>query len=76
MSLAREVKVKRALREKLEQANKVAWEYVSPRLPPRFIQKLAAPPAIFWGRSDSDDIPRLEVEFFLDRRGIIVQGFD
>ena len=60
----------------LEQANKVAWEYVSPRLPSCFIQKLPTPPAIFGGRSDSDYVSRLEIEFFLDRCGIIVERFD
>jgi hypothetical protein len=65
-------KGKESFGEELEQAHKVAWEYVSPRLPSRFIQKLAASPAFFRGGSDSDNVSRLEVELLLDRCGIIV----
>jgi len=75
MGLKGKFKMKRA-RGTLEQADKVAREYVSSGLSPRLIQQFPTPPAIFWSRGNSDDVPRLEVEFFLDRCGVIVQSLD
>jgi len=40
----------------LEQADKVAREYVSSGLSPRLVQQFPAPPAILWSRGNSDDI--------------------
>ena len=75
MGLEGTFKTKRA-RGALEQADKVTREYVSSGLSPRLIQQFPTPPAILGSRGNSDDVPRLEVEFFLDRCGIIVQRFD
>ena len=61
--------------DRSKQANKVAWEYVSPGLSPRLIQELAAPPAVLGSRRYSHDIARLEFKFFLDRCVVIVQRF-
>ena len=75
MGLKQKFKMKRA-KGTLEQADKVAREYVTSGLSPRLIQQFPTPPAILGSRGNSDDVPRLEVEFFLDRCGVIVQRFD
>ena len=56
----------------LEKTHKVTREHMSSALSSRFVKKLTAPPSIFGRRRHSNDISRLEIEFFLDRRRIIV----
>ena len=59
-----------------EQANEIAREDVTARHSPRLVQQLSAPPAVLGRRGDSDDIPLLEIELLVDRRGIVVQRLD
>ena len=63
------------IRESLEQANKIAREYISSSLSTVFVEQFTAPPTIVRGGRDSYDISGLEVELFLDRSRIIIQRF-
>ena len=48
---------------------------MSSRLPPRIVQQLPAPPPIFGRIRHRNDISRLEIKLFVNRRGIVVQRF-
>jgi hypothetical protein len=57
-----------------EQADEVAWEYGSAGHPTSIVKKNTRPPAILRGGGDSDNIPGLEVELFVDRSTVVVQS--
>ena len=59
-----------------KRAHKVARKHVSSSLPPRIVQQLPAPPPILGRVRHRDDIPRLEIKLFVDRRRVVVERLD
>lgn len=57
----------------LKQSHKVTRENVSSRHTPVLINQFTTPPPIFWRSSDSDDIVSLKIEFFRDRRFVVIK---
>ena len=57
----------------LEEADEVAREDVAAGLPPGFVKELTAPPAIFRRRSNSNDIPSLEIKLFIDGSLVVIE---
>lgn len=53
--------------------DKVAREDVPAWHAPILVEQLAAPPPVLGRGGDGDDIIRLEIELFWDRRGIVVK---
>jgi hypothetical protein len=53
--------------------HKVAREYVPAWHAPILVEQLAAPPPVLGRSGDSDDIVRLEIELFRNRRGVVVK---
>lgn len=59
----------------LEQTHKVAGEHIASSLPARLVKQFSRPPPVFWGGCHRDDIAGLEIELFVDSRGVIIEGF-
>jgi len=53
--------------------HKVAREYMPAWHAPILVEQLAAPPPVFGRSGDSDDIVRLEIKLFRNRRGVIIK---
>ena len=49
---------------------------MSSNLPPRVIQQLTTPPSVLGRIRHRNNIPRLEIKLFVDRRRIVVQRLD
>jgi hypothetical protein len=56
-----------------EKMDKVAREDVPAWHAPILVEQLATPPPVLGRGGDGDDIVRLEIELFRDRRGIVVK---
>jgi len=53
--------------------HKVAREYMPAWHAPILVEQLAAPPPVFGRSGDGDNIVRLEIKLFRNRRGVVIK---
>lgn len=68
-----EGRFRHAIRGALEERHKVARENTSSAHSSSLVEQLAAPPAIFRRRSNSNDIPSLEIKLFIDGSLVVIE---